>query len=259
MTRAALAVLALAAFALALAAALALAGPGDLDRGFGPGGTRTDREHGIRRGDEPSSRTGRSSWPASGNNGDVAVGAHQPRRLGRPCLRRHSPHRLRELRHRRGGGASARRQDRRRRPERRRTPLIARLEPRRLARHGLRHDRQARNRLRGADLRSTPRASPSSRTERSSWPASAASTPTDPSSRGLEPDGADAPGFGPGGTRRVNFGLGYEEGRTLALQPDGKIVVAGFTGGNRSLGGRGRAAEPGRLARHGLRHGRQAE
>jgi uncharacterized delta-60 repeat protein len=45
----------------------------------------------------------------------------------------------------------------------------------------------------------------------------------------LHPNGADDAGFGAGGTARVDFGLGPEEARALALQPDGKIVVAGTT------------------------------
>ncbi len=103
-------------------------------------------------------------------------------------------------------------------------------EPRRLARHGLRHRRQARNRLRGADRRPRRgRRHPAGRKDRA-WPASAALDRTIVVTR-LEPNGADDTGFGSGGTRRVDFGLGYEEGRALALQPDGKIVVAGFTRG----------------------------
>ena len=45
----------------------------------------------------------------------------------------------------------------------------------------------------------------------------------------LRANGADDLGFGSFGTSRVDFGLGPEEARALALQPDGKIVVAGFT------------------------------
>jgi uncharacterized delta-60 repeat protein len=45
----------------------------------------------------------------------------------------------------------------------------------------------------------------------------------------LRANGADDLGFGSFGTARVDFGSGIEEARALALQPDGKILVAGFT------------------------------
>jgi uncharacterized delta-60 repeat protein len=45
----------------------------------------------------------------------------------------------------------------------------------------------------------------------------------------LRANGADDLGFGSLGTARVEFGSGFEEARAVALQPDGKILVAGFT------------------------------
>ena len=48
----------------------------------------------------------------------------------------------------------------------------------------------------------------------------------------LHGDGTNDTDFGSGGTARIDFGLGPEEGRALALQADGKIVVAGFTIGS---------------------------
>ena len=48
----------------------------------------------------------------------------------------------------------------------------------------------------------------------------------------LHGNGTNDTDFGSGGTARIDFGLGPEEGRALALQADGKIVVAGFTIGS---------------------------
>lgn len=51
-------------------------------------------------------------------------------------------------------------------------------------------------------------------------------------------DGALDSTFGQGGTVRLNFGAGNDQAYALAVQPDGKIVVAGFAdaAGNRDFG-----------------------
>ena len=43
--------------------------------------------------------------------------------------------------------------------------------------------------------------------------------------------------FGGTGTTRVGFGFGEDYGRAMAVQADGKLVVAGFSGGYQGLGG----------------------
>ena len=218
--------LAFAAFGLALAAGLALAGPGDLDRGFGAGGTRTIEGMGYA-GAMAVQPDGKIVVAGLGANGDVAVGRINPDGSDDPAF---GGTRLIDFGSFDIGEAVALQPDGKIVVVGRSgaNAVIARLNP----------DGSPDMGFGTAGKRAIDYGGPSfDRAEGVAIQPDgkiilAGVGGLDPMIvvTRLEPDGADDTGFGPGGTRRVHFGLGYEEGRTVALQADGKIVVAGFTG-----------------------------
>ncbi len=226
MRRIALAVLALAALALGLAAALALAGPGDLDRGFGPGGTRTIESMGYA-GAMAVQPDGKIVVAGFGTTGDVAVGRINPDGSDDPAF---GGTRLIDFGSFDLGEAVALQPDGKIVVAGRSgaNAVIARLNPDgspdmgfgTIGKRVIDYGGPTFDRAEGVAIQ------PDGKIVLAGV---GGLDPTIVVTR-LEPDGADDTGFGLGGTQRVNFGLGYEEGRALALQPDGKIVVAGYTG-----------------------------
>ena len=217
--------LALAALALGLAAALALAGPGDLDRGFGPGGTRTIESMGYA-GAMAVQPDGKIVVAGLGTNGDVAVGRINPDGSDDPAF---GGTRLIDFGSFDIGEAVALQPDGKIVVAGRSgaNAVIARLNPdgspdmgfgttgKRVIDYG----GPTFDRAEGVAIQPDGKIV---------LAGAGGLDPTIVVTR-LESNGADDTGFGTGGTRRVNFGLGPEEGRALALQADGKIVVAGFT------------------------------